>query len=241
MRLRIVSYNIHKGFNSFKNSFVLDKIRESINELPADLIFLQEVVGSASHGLKNSQLEFLADTIWTHYSYGQNSIKSGGHHGNAILSKYPFKMAKNLDLSLNPVEKRGMIHGILSIPKKDPIHVLCTHLSLLQSDRKIQINKIIKYIKENIPEDAPIILAGDFNDWKNVITKELSHQVQLQEAFTESSGFTARSFPSWFPILKLDRIYFRNLDLVSAEVYQGEPWNKLSDHLALFSEFKIKK
>jgi len=36
------------------------------------------------------QHEFLAHESWLHHAYGKNSVYDSGHHGNAILSRYPF-------------------------------------------------------------------------------------------------------------------------------------------------------
>ena len=43
--LRVLSYNVHKGFCSANRQFLLEKIRQSIRVVDADVVFLQEVVG----------------------------------------------------------------------------------------------------------------------------------------------------------------------------------------------------
>lgn len=242
MKLKVVTYNIHKGFSYRNKRFVLKQIKESLKQHPCDIVFLQEVVGSSGLDKHNSQFEFLADEIWSHYSYGKNAVIQGRHHGNAILSKYPIIYTHNLNLSLNKHELRGMIHAIIEIPQtKEQVHILCTHLSLLESHRKKQVKKINAYIKKEIPADAPLIMGGDFNDWRNIITKEFSKTHNFKESFQKHTGKCVKTFPSWFPVLKLDRIYFRNLDLTATNIYKGKPWSLLSDHLALFSEFKLIK
>jgi endonuclease/exonuclease/phosphatase family metal-dependent hydrolase len=62
----------------------------------------------------------------------------------------------------------------------------------------------------------------------------------LKESFTTATGECAKSFPSILPLLKLDRIYYRNIDLLGVDICKDDPWNKLSDHLALLSDFNIK-
>lgn len=239
--LNIMTYNIHKGFDTLKKSFVLDKIKESIKQTSADIVFLQEVVGSSGLGNHQSQFEFLADSVWTHFSYGKNSVSTSGHHGNAILSKYPFTFTTNIDLSVSKLEKRGMIHGIIKIPGIDqPVHLLCTHLNLMEKDRRKQTIKIAHYIQENIPDGEPIILAGDFNDWRNSLTKYLDKTVHLKESFMETKGDCAATFPGQLPVLRLDRIYFRDMAVINSHIHEGSPWNKLSDHLALSSKLKLK-
>src|SRR4051812_49407405 len=107
-KIRVLSYNIHKGFSAGNRQFVLNRIRTAIRDIHADLVLLQEVLGQHDkHGqlIENGpirpQFEFLADSIWPHYAYGKNAVYTSGHHGNAILSKSPFSFWENLDISTN--------------------------------------------------------------------------------------------------------------------------------------------
>src|SRR6185437_4205700 len=121
MRLRVLTYNMHKGFCFYSRQYVLHELREAIRTVNADLVFLQEVMGfhpahAAAEMELDSQFEFLADEIWTHYAYGKNAVYSEGHHGNAILSKYPIRSYDNINVSTNPLEKRGLLHAKIEIP-----------------------------------------------------------------------------------------------------------------------------
>ena len=76
--LKLLTYNIHKGFNITNRKFVLHQIRETLQETNVDMAFLQEIHGEhTGHQLttKNwpevSQYEFLADQLWPHYAYGK--------------------------------------------------------------------------------------------------------------------------------------------------------------------------
>ncbi len=64
--LKLLTYNIHKGFNITNRKFVLHQIRETLQETNVDMAFLQEIHGEhTGHQLttKNwpevSQHEFL--------------------------------------------------------------------------------------------------------------------------------------------------------------------------------------
>jgi len=247
MEFRVLSYNIHKGFATNKRKFVLKQMRESIHLVKADLVFLQEVLGhhdQRDHRMSDwktaSQFEYMADSLWPHFAYGKNAVYSSGHHGNAILSKYPFTLFENIDISSNRYDRRGILHGVIKIPHhKEAIHVICIHLGLLESWRKNQIERLITQIEANVPKDAPLIVAGDFNDWRERITIRLSERLHLQEVFWKLYGEHARTFPSWFPVLKLDRIYTRGLHIAAAQCLTEGPWSKLSDHTALCAEFSL--
>jgi endonuclease/exonuclease/phosphatase family metal-dependent hydrolase len=242
--LRILSYNIHKGFTGHSKRFVLNKIKKAIELVHADLVFLQEVLGHHDvHSKKvkdwptTTQFEYLAESVWPHYRYGKNAIYTTGHHGNAILSRYPFTFFENIDISASPLEGRGLLHGVIEVPHiKTPVHVICIHLALLEVWRQGQIDRLVERIDSHVPHDAPLIVAGDFNDWRERATTELSKRLQLREAFWVLYGQHARTFPSWFPVLKLDRIYYRRMKVVDAQCLRSDPWNELSDHAALYAD-----
>lgn len=239
--LRLCSYNIHKGFSS-RARYILDDIRHAIRLVDADMLFLQEVVGQNDRKQRrvrdwcsDPQFEYLADSVWNHYAYGQNATYDHGHHGNAILSKYPLSDCHNLDLSLLPFSQRGAQYAKLL----DGLHVFSVHMGLLGRERKVQLRRLIKHIQQQIPAAEPIIIAGDFNDWRNLAGPLLKQELDLDDVFAEHKGFTRASFPSWKPLLSLDRIYYRGLTLVDAEIMSGQPWKKMSDHCALYAQFEL--
>jgi endonuclease/exonuclease/phosphatase family metal-dependent hydrolase len=246
--LRVLSYNIHKGFSTGNRKFVLGGIRKAIRETQSDLVFLQEVLGEhhehqkkyAKEWVKDSQFEFLADEVWPHFAYGKNAIYSSGHHGNAILSKFPFSFFENIDISTNKLERRGLLHGIIEVPHlKRPLHTICVHLGLLEADRDTQMRKICDRIDSHVNHGDPLIIAGDFNDWRERLSHPLEEELAVKEAFMATKKSHARTFPSWLPTLRLDRLYYRGLDVKEAKTMKGKPWNKLSDHTPLAVHLKF--
>ena len=241
--LNIVTYNIHKGLSHFNQRIVLHELRERLRELNADIVFLQEVQGENSrdvrhlHGYSTSpQHEFLADQIWPHHAYGKNSVYIGGHHGNALLSRHSIVEWDNLDISAHRFESRGLLHCVIDLPTTDqrginqPLHCICVHFGLFKRGRRVQLNALIERIKQMVPEDARLIVAGDFNDWRNNASRLLAHELQLHEVFEVNLGRPARSFPAGIPLLCMDRIYVRGLEVQRCEVHA---WRKISDHVAL--------
>jgi len=234
--LRILSYNIHKGFSSGNVKSVLSQLRSTIQEVQADLVFLQEVLGRPT-----SQFKYLADQIWPHYAYGKNSVKTSSHHGNAILSKYSIKFWENIDVSSNRFEKRGILHCVIDFPhhKSKSIHLLCTHFALFESGRESQCDQLCERIYSHVPAGAPLIIAGDFNDWRERLSLIFKANLGLEEVFLSNHGHHAKTFPVWFPILKLDRVYCRGLKVSDSVCLSGGAWKTLSDHAALCVDFKI--
>lgn len=239
MSLRVLSYNIHKGFNLTNQRYLLDEIRHSIRLVKADIVFLQEVVGENRrnnqriHNWAPQQFEFLADEVWPHYAYGKNAIYSHGHHGNAILSQFPFRSYRNIDVSLVPTSQRGILHG----ETDHGLHLACVHFGLFGFERQKQINQLCQLVQYDIPAATPLIIAGDFNDWLGRSHTTLMQQAGMKEALLEKHRRIGKTFPARFPVLAMDRIYYRDLTLLDAEVLNGHPWNDLSDHCALYAEF----
>lgn len=242
--MRVLSYNIHKGFSQGNTQLVLEAIRDSIRSVGAHLVFLQEVVGQHhGHSRKfrdyptQSQFEFLADSVWPNYAYGKNAQYTEGHHGNAILSLLPIVAWHNLDLSVNRFEQRGLLHAVLSESSGTVLNVFCSHLNLFERHRRAQVKKIIDYIGRRVGPAERIILAGDFNDWRGSLSKALQEELGLSEAYKVLHGRHAKTFPSAFPLLRLDRIYFRNLTVLGAHCPNDKVWSRLSDHRPLVVDF----
>ncbi len=241
--LRIATYNIHKGFSFFNRRMVIHEVRKSLRELDADVVFLQEVQGGHVHnGARYSdwpqqpQHEFLADTIWPDFAYGKNAVYDHGHHGNAMLSRYPITRWDNEDVSEHKHESRGLLHCEMAIPGwNEPLHCICVHLGLLARHRRLQMGAIQRRIERMVGLNSPLIIAGDFNDWGHRADRELAVPLGLKEVFQQVSGRPARSFPAALPMLRLDRIYVRGFNVKQAHVHHGYLWARISDHAPLTS------
>lgn len=235
---------MHKGFSILNRRFVLHELREAIRASEADIVLLQEVLGEhREHSSRwqqwpqDSQYEFLADSIWSDYAYGKNAAYPAGHHGNALLSKYPIIQQRNHDVSLYKHEQRGLLHCVLKAPKWPlPLHVICVHLGLFEMHRRQQLQKLCELIREQIPAHEPLLVGGDFNDWRGKAHDLLAEGAALREAFVSTHGRAARTFPVRLPMLRLDRLYVRNLDFRDPQALTGVPWNQLSDHAPLALE-----
>lgn len=235
--IRVLSYNIHKGVCYYSRKVVLTELRDSIRKANTDIVFLQEVHGHTNKKPIASQFEFLADELWPHFAYGKNAVYTEGHHGNAILSKHPIEFHHNLDISTNRLERRGMLHAKVRCPKLGLLHLFCIHLDLLERGRNQQIEGVIERIKEVVPGDEPMILAGDFNDWRGRISSRLKRELHMDEAGLTFLGWHAKTFPSIRPTFALDRIYYRGLTVKDYEVTRDAGWQNLSDHLAVAAHF----
>lgn len=245
--IKVLTYNIHKGFSATNLRFILHEIKNLLRHIDAHIVFLQEVHGERNTSTSysdnwpsNRQFEFLADQVWHHQAYGKNAIYKSGHHGNAILSKYPFVEWENINVSMLRSASRSLLHGAIQIPGADQkIHVICVHLGLFGLEREQQLSTLAKRIRSHVPSDEPLIIAGDFNDWRGRAEYYLHHDLGVKEVFKNTHGSYARTFPAWLPVLSMDRIYFRGLAVVNCMHLNGAPWRRLSDHTPLIAEFRL--
>lgn len=242
--LRLLTLNTHKGFTVFNRRFILPELRDAVRTLSADIVFLQEVQGA--HRLHSEryanwpeapQYEFLADSMWSDFSYGRNAVYPHGDHGNALLSKFPILRYENLDVSIGTIEQRGLLHSVLDVPGKNEVHAICVHLGLRESHRRQQL-QLLGELLNRLPPKAPVIVAGDFNDWRKRADLILA-RFGMREAFVQEYGAPAKSFPARWPLLCLDRVYVRNASTCNPEVLFRRPWSHLSDHAPLAVEVNI--
>ncbi|MDH4234153.1 MAG: endonuclease/exonuclease/phosphatase family protein [Gallionella sp.] len=238
--LKIATYNIHKGFSQFNRRVVLHELRERLRELDADIVFLQEAQGEHSRHAERhpnypegAQHEFIAEEVWPHCAYGKNSVYEAGHHGNAIISRYTILRSVNKDISAHRFESRGLLHCEIELADRQHVHCLCAHFGLFAKGKREQTRTLIDYVRNEIPHDASLIIAGDFNDWRNQMSQTLSSELDVHDVFHVHSGKLARSYPAALPLLRLDRIYVRGFSVLQSDVHVGGVWQRLSDHAAL--------
>jgi endonuclease/exonuclease/phosphatase family metal-dependent hydrolase len=244
--LCLLTINTHKGFSFFNRSFVLPELRDAVRSTGADLVFLQEVHGEHRGHAKRllawpeiPQYEFMADSIWPTFAYGRNAVYPEGDHGNALLSKYDIVDHSNIDVSIGEQERRGILHCSVRIPGVErEVHAFCVHLGLREKHRREQLEQLVAYIEESLPGDAAVIVAGDFNDWRQRAGAILGG-VSLTEVFVERHRRAARTFPARFPRLRLDRIYVRGVDIEDVQVLGTAPWPHLSDHVPLLARIRL--
>jgi endonuclease/exonuclease/phosphatase family metal-dependent hydrolase len=242
-RFTVLSMNVHKGLSPLHRHSTIYQLRQKMRSQHPDLLFLQELQQEHRGRIRRfSQwplaelTHFFSEDFWHDWHYGKNVEYRDGHHGNAILSKYPQQKGNNYDISAYRFEGRGLLHSITKLDGVDtPIHCFCVHLALFERGRERQLETIIGHI-QGLTQDGPTIVAGDFNDWRNRVSAPMK-AAGFDEVFEVLTGSPAKTFPSVKPLLAMDRIYVRGLKIHSAQILHE--WLKLSDHLGITAELEI--
>ncbi|MFM1990664.1 MAG: hypothetical protein RJA99_3621 [Pseudomonadota bacterium] len=247
-RLRVATYNIHKGvirdLFGLRRVASVHELRARLHELDADLIFLQEVQGKNDrHATRfeqwpgEPQEQYLARSPTLRHTfesaYGRNATYLHGHHGNALLSRFPIVRRENRDFSDHALEKRGVLHCVVRIDRRN-VHCFVIHFGLFAKSRDRQADALVDWIVREVPRRAPLLIAGDFNDWRDRLSRRFVEALQV----TEVMG-SARTFPALVPWLRMDRIYHRGFELLGADVLRGPSWARLSDHAPLVADLEL--
>lgn len=184
-QLKVLTYNIHKGKTPLgtRPSFV--SLKEALLRENADLIFLQEVQGRNDlEDALHNQPERLAEALGMHVVYGRNAIRRRTDHGNALLSRYPIVYQENQDISDHRLEQRGVLHAQICVDQQI-VHCFVVHLGLFKQSRKRQTEAISTRINRLVKPEEPMIIAGDFNDWGQLLSSKLMSVLHLEEVFED--------------------------------------------------------
>lgn len=237
--LRVATYNIHKGVQGMgpRRRLEIHNLGHAVEQLDADIVCLQEVrkvhrreEQYFSRWPEMPQADFLAPEGYEAV-YRTNAYTRHGEHGNALLSRWPVASHQHEDMSDHRFEQRGLLHCEVTVNERI-IHVLVVHLGLIRASRLRQVAQLQRFIEREVPPDAPLLVAGDFNDWGNR-SRQLLEAMQFQ---TWQPTFHA-TFPARLPLVQLDYVYARGLQPLGVQVPRGRVWWRMSDHLPLIAEF----
>jgi endonuclease/exonuclease/phosphatase family metal-dependent hydrolase len=239
--IRVATYNIHKGVQGIGpvRRLEIHNLSLAVEAMDADVVCLQEVrhrnrreEAYFEQWPTQGQADFLAPLGYESV-YRTNAVTRHGEHGNALLSRWPVIAHQHEDMSDHRLEQRGLLHVELLVHGRR-VHVLVVHLGLIRASRVRQLAQLKQFMLREIPLNAPLLVAGDFNDWNK----------RLRETFAcvglHAWGGTAQpTFPSRLPLAQLDHVFARGLEPLSISVPRGRVWWRMSDHLPLIAEFAL--
>lgn len=240
MKLRVLSYNIHKCIGGVDRRYDPARIIEVVKQLDVDVVMMQEVDAGVSRSRGDHQTELLGDALGLPYRawYPNVEVRGGGQYGNAILSRYPLIESINIDLTLRFKKKRSVLHGVLRVRHDDidrTVHVFNMHLGLARYERKSQIAKFLAcHPFAHLHHDTPVIVGGDLNDVYGGLGTLLA-----------PSGFRGierrpLTFPAWGPVRALDAVFVRGaVDFVKLSRCDSDLARRASDHRPLVAEVRL--
>ncbi|WP_058616147.1 endonuclease/exonuclease/phosphatase family protein [Tepidimonas taiwanensis] len=249
--VRVATYNIHKGVQGMGplKRLEIHNLAHAVAALGADIVCLQEVRAfhrrlqrRFAHWPSADQARFLAPEGYEAV-YCTNAVTRHGEHGNAVLSRFAVLAHTHQDVSDHGFEQRGLLHVVLALPSGNgpvddvsprALHVIVVHLGLIHASRERQVAALGRFIGQTVPADAPLVVAGDFNDWG-----ERLHEPMAVLGLHTVRGARVPTYPARWPLLPLDRVYARGAEVRALHVPHGRGWARWSDHLPLVAEVAL--
>lgn len=236
--LRVVTYNVHRcrGLDGRTRPA---RIVEVLREVSADIIALQEVVSFEDGAAEKNQARYIGETLGVNYLLGENRKLRGAAYGNVVLSRFPIRVVKNYDLSIEGYERRGCLHIDVAV-EEAVVHVFNVHLGTDFLERRHQGRRLADVeILRQAGLTGPRLLLGDFNEWTPGLTTRLlgSH---LKSVDIKKHLRRRRTYPGVLPFMHLDHIYHDDtLELEALKLHRTRTALVASDHLPLIADFRL--
>lgn len=240
MRLRVVTWNIHKGIGGVDRRYRLERTIAVLAQLNPDLALLQEVAEGMPRCGMDNQLEELSEGLeMPHVAFGAEHRFRVGGYGNAILSRFPLTDSVRIDLTVGRRKRRGLVqtraHAKLEHGTRSVV-VFNLHLGLSGGERAKQLETFLAcHPFAHLHHDTPLVVGGDFNDvWAS-----------LGQRFLEPKGFVRAgkllpTFPAALPLRPLDGLWVRGgIKIANAHPVRTGLATTASDHLPIVADLEI--
>lgn len=227
-RLRLMSWNIH-GCAGHDEVTDADRVAHEIAAFEPDIVAVQEVDTRATGRSGQDIIGLLADVVGEHRAEAYTLVQPDGRYGQAVFSRLPFLASATHDISWRAREPRRVIDVTIAA-WEHRLRVLAVHLGLSIKERIYQARLLRETFGGTM--DVPTIAMGDFNDWlpfggiHRSIRRILPHYTRVG------------TFPGWFPLLPLDRIY-ASPELRLENVCTDSEAGRASDHLPLIADLVL--
>jgi endonuclease/exonuclease/phosphatase family metal-dependent hydrolase len=237
MKLKVLSWNIHKGIGGVDRRYSLERVANVIATERPDIAVLQEVSDGWPATNRDLQVERLSIlTEMPHLAFAPEHRFSEGGYGNAILSRFPIIDRQRVDLKIGWRKQRSALSAVIALPStghRRKLIVGCVHLGLAESERRAQLRRLFE--ADNLLQSSQLsILAGDYNDVFGTLEQRFLRSVGFSRA-----GQRRRSFPAVLPVFCLDGIYTRGMTLLASDLCREGDARRASDHLPLVATFEI--
>jgi len=226
LTIRFMTWNIH-GTLGFHPGFDLAAVVALIRRWNPDIIALQEV-DSRRPPESEDAFAFLQAALGKHGIAAHSITTADGHYGQMLITSSPIISSEIHDISAPKREPRRAIRAELET-SAGPVRVVATHLGLSIGERRRQAQVLVALAGA---PDMTTVMLGDFNDWflAGSVTSVLAKVLPGRSRF--------RTFPSFLPLLRLDRIYCRPSSAVR-HMYTDRQARGLSDHLPVIADLAV--
>ena len=226
MKLRIASYNLHKG-RGMTGPHAPERNLQVIADLAPDIITLQEVdfrFGARPEALPRALIREVTGLVPVQMrTTGETSL---GWHGQSVLLRPDLaEQAVLRRLPLPGIEPRGALAVRVA-----GLTLIGVHLGLARSSRRAQLARLMAKAAR-LSSDA-VMMMGDFNEWRGDRGLESLEMLRVIAP--------GPSYPAPMPRLRLDRIAVSHAVEVHATGVGDSPLaRQASDHLPIWAEITL--
>jgi len=243
LHLRVASYNVH-GCRGMDGKFSPQRIARVLSRLQADIICLQELDDKRERSGSVRQVELISRSLQTDFRFHAVNSFVDGKFGNAILSHYPLRMVDQAGLpslkGFPGLEERGILWVEADI-EGSKIQVLNTHLSILERERRLQVEFLLQrgWLGAEL-DRVPLILCGDLNAGMSSWTCRRLSEVLSNVGSGPTRVVVPRTWSGRLPLRRIDHVYTTDFVRTDRVIV---PRNRLtrvaSDHLPLVVDFSL--
>lgn len=234
-RVTVLTYNVHSCVGADRKADP-HRIADVIAATGADIVALQELdVGrQRTGGIDQAKVIASLLKMDAHFHPALHVVEE--KYGDAIMTSLPTRLMK-----AGPLPSVGEQRGALWVQVEfggGRLNVLNTHLGLRSVDRRAQIAALLghEWIGNGAFQGHPSIVCGDFNAVPSSrVYKTLGQR--FRDAQLATGEKARKTYPSRFPLLRLDHIFVSpDLDVARCEVVNTPNSARSSDHLPLLAE-----
>jgi endonuclease/exonuclease/phosphatase family metal-dependent hydrolase len=225
--VRVMSWNIH-GAVGRNPRFDLDRVITLIRRWAPDVVALQEVDSRRKFDNGENPFAVLQSALGKHGVEAKSIITADGEYGQMLISCCPLVSSEVHDVSWPEREPRRVIKARVETPLGG-LSIIATHLGLSIRERRSQTEELSALIGRS---GGTTVVMGDLNDWFWV------NSVRSVLARTLPAHTDYRTFPSFLPLLRLDRIYCRPGSAMVRSFVDPEA-RHISDHLPVIADLRV--
>lgn len=241
---RIMTYNVHRCVGT-DGRLDVRRVAEVIAEAEPDIVALQELDVRRARTRGVDQAHAIAELLGMRFRFNAALKVEEELYGDALLTAYPERLVQAGPLpglpSLPRLEPRGALWVAVEVDGRE-IQVVTTHLGLLAREQQVQTEALMgpQWLGrlDNLDD---VILLGDFNATSTSVSYRRIRSAALDDAQKERPGRNLPTFPSLFPMLRIDHVFAgKGVEVTRVQVPQTPLARVASDHLPLVVDFQVR-
>jgi endonuclease/exonuclease/phosphatase family metal-dependent hydrolase len=243
-----MTYNVHSCVG-VDDRLDVARIAAVIAQSKPDIVALQELdVGRLRTGGVD-QAHAIASRLGMSFHFGCALKVAEEQYGDAILTALPMRLVKAGPLPTLPkvrgLEPRGALWTAIEVEPGLELQVINTHLGLVPLEQRAQAGALAgRDWLGAATRGQPLILIGDFNATSRYACyKTLAGRLGDAQRALQRSGRrprTSPTFPSRFPMLRIDHVFVSpEVEVLDVHAPDGPLARAASDHLPLVADVKV--